>query len=297
MKFSKKRGVTAVGYGLLVGLIGVVALASITAIGDNTSSLFGEVSDQLESVSTQSGQQSASGPTPPAEDETPDAFSFTQDGYASTSSVIPTQPVQITGITVAAVSVSGDGSPEFQICADANCSSIISAFSSTPRDINDGEYLQIRLTAAPTAGQTRTASVTVGDASVDWDVTAGGSDLIMRRISDGQLIRAYENVDYPFVPPGDAPDQIQRFMVDGTCSRYGKTRVPVGQSVSNFEHVSGPARPNGRFAFICNTIGSRNGISNVCTSNIDTRDSGGTVAFGGGGAYNTSLGIFFFCLE
>ncbi|MGW8590086.1 Flp family type IVb pilin [Dietzia sp. NPDC055877] len=44
----KDRGATAVEYGLMVGLIAVVIIAAVWALGDNLSTLFDGVADDIE---------------------------------------------------------------------------------------------------------------------------------------------------------------------------------------------------------------------------------------------------------
>ncbi|GAB5388648.1 MAG: hypothetical protein Alpg2KO_16160 [Alphaproteobacteria bacterium] len=65
---NTKRGASLLGYGLVVGLIAVVALASVTQVGGNVRSLFGEVSDQLETGAAGggagSGEAASASPTP-----------------------------------------------------------------------------------------------------------------------------------------------------------------------------------------------------------------------------------------
>ncbi|GAB5389974.1 MAG: hypothetical protein Alpg2KO_29420 [Alphaproteobacteria bacterium] len=56
--YLRRRGATVTGYGLVVGLISIVALASVTAVGDRTKGLFNVVGDNLNSVSSgQSAEQ------------------------------------------------------------------------------------------------------------------------------------------------------------------------------------------------------------------------------------------------
>lgn len=58
-----RQGASLLSYGLIVGLISVVALAAVTSVGSNTDQLFGEVGTSLNDViSSQSGVQSQ--PTP-----------------------------------------------------------------------------------------------------------------------------------------------------------------------------------------------------------------------------------------
>ena len=46
-----ERGVTLVEYGLLVGLISVVAIAAITSVGQSVKNLFQSVANRLANVS------------------------------------------------------------------------------------------------------------------------------------------------------------------------------------------------------------------------------------------------------
>ncbi|GAB5388772.1 MAG: hypothetical protein Alpg2KO_17400 [Alphaproteobacteria bacterium] len=57
--FNNKQGVTASSYGLVVGLIAIVALAATTQIGGNVNSLFGTVDNSL----TEAAGQSESSPS------------------------------------------------------------------------------------------------------------------------------------------------------------------------------------------------------------------------------------------
>jgi len=46
----EEEGVTLVEYGLLVGLISIVAITAITSVGENVNALFNEVATTLEDV-------------------------------------------------------------------------------------------------------------------------------------------------------------------------------------------------------------------------------------------------------
>ncbi|GAB5388199.1 MAG: hypothetical protein Alpg2KO_11670 [Alphaproteobacteria bacterium] len=62
---KRTKGVSLVSYGLLVGLIGVIALAAITDIGDNTNDLFTDVSGAMEDAAGGGGGTSVSGGSSP----------------------------------------------------------------------------------------------------------------------------------------------------------------------------------------------------------------------------------------
>lgn len=48
--FKAKRGASAIGYGLLIGLISVIGLGAITSVGSETDKLFGNVGTTLDDV-------------------------------------------------------------------------------------------------------------------------------------------------------------------------------------------------------------------------------------------------------
>ncbi|GAB5387677.1 MAG: hypothetical protein Alpg2KO_06450 [Alphaproteobacteria bacterium] len=64
-KCKSRRGASLVNYGLVVGLIAVVAIASITSIGDSIDGLFGTVDTELQGVVTEQ-VASAAAPEPSA---------------------------------------------------------------------------------------------------------------------------------------------------------------------------------------------------------------------------------------
>lgn len=71
----------------------------------------------------------------------------------------------------ATVSVSGPGSPEFRICSAADCSAVVQNWTSTPTAIQNGQYLQIRMTTSSVLGETRNITVSVGGTYTVWSVT------------------------------------------------------------------------------------------------------------------------------
>ena len=58
---GKQAGATLVEYGLIVGLISVVAIAAVTTLGSNISSYFNTVSEQVQSAQPDANSQPPSG--------------------------------------------------------------------------------------------------------------------------------------------------------------------------------------------------------------------------------------------
>ncbi|GAB5390300.1 MAG: hypothetical protein Alpg2KO_32680 [Alphaproteobacteria bacterium] len=73
-KFNRTtRGATLTGYGLVVGLIAIVALSAVTGLGSQTESLFEDVATTLGDVS---GTQTAAAPAPSASAAAGTAFRY-----------------------------------------------------------------------------------------------------------------------------------------------------------------------------------------------------------------------------
>ncbi len=107
-------------------------------------------------------------------DTTPDAFSIPATSGAVLNTVTTSNIVQLTGFDSSEVSVSGAaGSPQIRICADASCVTVISDWNSGPASVSAGQYIQVRMTSAPYGLTARTATVNVGSATANWDLTSG----------------------------------------------------------------------------------------------------------------------------
>jgi hypothetical protein len=121
-----------------------------------------------------SGWAGLGGP-PPTPDTTPAGL-----GFAPLANQVPGQLVQsevklLTDHDGVTVNISGDGSPQFRICADAACSSVVSAYAATPRTLAPGQTLQLRATTASTPATARVITVTAGTESTQWTITTGSS--------------------------------------------------------------------------------------------------------------------------
>ncbi|GAB5390088.1 MAG: hypothetical protein Alpg2KO_30560 [Alphaproteobacteria bacterium] len=75
---SGKRGASLLSYGLIVGLISVVALVAVQGTGSSTNQLFGDVSDTLAGVSGQGGASGGGASSP-----TPAPITLTGDGVST----------------------------------------------------------------------------------------------------------------------------------------------------------------------------------------------------------------------
>ena len=165
-----RRGAAGQQYAIIVGLVGVVALLSVNILGNNVRNMFVNTGNVMGTV-TNTGGVSSPPPPPPPPDTTPDAFNFSDITGASAATQIESAILQINGHVGVTVSISGGGSPQFRICSDATCSSVVQAYGSASQTIANGQYLQLRLTSSSAANTQLTATVTVGTASDSWAVT------------------------------------------------------------------------------------------------------------------------------
>lgn len=110
-------------------------------------------------------------------DSDPDAFSFTDLTNQSAVTVVTSNIVQITGISGASVPVAltnagaAPQNPEFRICSDSSCSSVVVNWTSSPSGLSNGEYLQLRLKTSGNANTGMSAVVSVGSGSATWTAT------------------------------------------------------------------------------------------------------------------------------
>jgi hypothetical protein len=97
------------------------------------------------------------------QDQTPNAFSFTDQTGVALSTLTTSNSLTINGITgTVNVSVSGSGSPQIRI----NGGSWV-----TSGTITNGQSLQVRLTSSASYSTANSATVTVGSGSDNWSVT------------------------------------------------------------------------------------------------------------------------------
>lgn len=107
--------------------------------------------------------------TAPNPDITPDPFSLTDQTDVAVSTLIESNTVTITGIDApTSVSIAGAGSPQFRIAGGGWV---------TSGTIQNGQSLEVRLTSDPSFNTMRSATVTVGTASDQWDVTTVFQDI------------------------------------------------------------------------------------------------------------------------
>ncbi|TVQ83618.1 MAG: hypothetical protein EA357_05600 [Micavibrio sp.] len=106
--------------------------------------------------------------------QTPDSFAFSSVENAAFGTAIMSAIVQISGIvTGAAVSISGDGNPEYRICTQPDCTDAGPGdFTDAAGTVENGQYLQLRLTSSDQALTTRMATVNVGTGNASWSVTS-----------------------------------------------------------------------------------------------------------------------------
>ena len=103
-----------------------------------------------------------------------------------TSDIVEIDLAEDPPVDLASVLISGDGNPEYRICADSTCSSD-PAFTNANGTVGDNQFLQVRLTATDIDGTGNTVTVTVAGTSVDWTVTT---------VNAIQLTIAANTVDY-----------------------------------------------------------------------------------------------------
>lgn len=113
----------------------------------------------------------------------PDSFTFTDLTAQTTASLKTSNIVLVTGIdqpvdvSVANADGSDTGNPQYRICANSGCTTVVQDWGSAPTTVSSGQYLQLRITSSGNPSTARAVAVTAGMASDNWSVaTASGVD-------------------------------------------------------------------------------------------------------------------------
>jgi hypothetical protein len=106
---------------------------------------------------------------------TPQSFDVASPSSAVSASTLTTSAVAEAVIDTTRcdldVSISGDGSPQYRTCRDANCTDVREDWTNTTEQVRaNEEYVQVRLTSSATGGDVYTATLTVGGASDTFTV-------------------------------------------------------------------------------------------------------------------------------
>ena len=255
---QKTRAAAGQQYAIIVGLIGVVALFAIGQMGSGVNSLMTRTGDTLTQVVNGTvGSGGSGGGGGGGGGQTPVDY-FSDVISAAQGLQIQSAIVQIP--TGGAVSISGAaGSPAYRVCADASCSTA-PAFTSTAGSIAGGQYLQLALTSASSAGVTRTMSVIIGSASDTWAVTTtswGPGSLSALSVGGGWQLRCTQWVGSSCrgmqinIPSGQCItagwwNMNNANATDGqtACDRFCRMAVGSTYSSCTFEFPSASDNPN-----------------------------------------------------
>ena len=102
----------------------------------------------------------------------PDDFNFIDVSGVNLGNRLQSNVQPITGSSCSSsISISGDGSPQFRVCSDPQCGSVIKNWRSSASTIDAGQYVQISLLASSENLTVRTATLTIGSVSRSWSVT------------------------------------------------------------------------------------------------------------------------------
>ena len=152
----------------------------------------------------------------------PASLSFTDQTSLTASLSVNSNIFQVTGLTGAAkISIladSGNVLPEYRVCVDAACASILSDWSNDGGlTISSNQYLQLRAYSPAAASSTRNITVIAGGANDIWSLTTSATDPCSAAPNPGAV--CVDGTVYAGLSP------------DGNVAMY-VTRCDVGQSWS-----------------------------------------------------------------
>ena len=107
---------------------------------------------------------------------TPAVFTFSNLASQSTSTLVTSDIVQLTGFNCnITTTISGTGSPSYRICSDATCTTVVQGWTNGPSSISQNQYMQVQLTTSASGGVTNSATVIAGTLASVWTAATTGS--------------------------------------------------------------------------------------------------------------------------
>lgn len=195
-------------------------------------------------------------------------------GAVATSNVVQVPLSYYCGINTT-VSIAGSGSPQFQICSDSACSSVVTSWGSASQTITPGQYVQVRLTSSSSVNTTLSATLTAGTQSTTWNATTRGP---MRIFATSTITQGLIGGGTGGISAGDT-----------ICNNLASTAGLSGTYMAWLAITSGTDDPNTRmtthanFAYV-DTTGTTIAnnwtglISGTLVNAIGRNESGGPVA-------------------
>lgn len=180
-------------------------------------------------------------------DSVPDGLNF-PDKTDMAQSVLATSNIAlISGVTcaTATVTITGDGTPEYQICANSNCSTVVQSWTVANGVISSGQYIQLRLTTSGSLDTTNTATLNLGGTNYTWNVKTIGPKRVFVTSTTyngnlGGLVGADSKCQARAVAAG-LPGTFKAWLSDGTTSASSR----LDHSTVNYVRTDGVVVANG----------------------------------------------------
>lgn len=238
------------------------------------------------------------------QDIEPDSFTFTDLVAVNPNSLETSDIVEITGISGdVAISLSGNGNPEYRLCATADCS-IAGSWTSAAGTVNNGWYVQLRLTSSPGSEETHSANIVVGASNADWNVTtkvAGAPDpfsftdltdvpLSELRISDIVQITGITNDGFVGISGDGNPEY--RICNDDACAVVAETWTSSARIIAEGQYLQARLTSSASYETTHSatvTVDGGNALWNVTTEQSPFSCTPGSQDFTSAATYQLSI--------
>jgi hypothetical protein len=176
-------------------------------------------------------------------DNSPSPYNFTNQTNLSLSTQYSSNIIAITGVAAScssAISISGDGAPEYRICSTSNCSVVDIAWTTAGNSANlQGKYIQVRATTSASAGTTHTITPSVGGITSSWTITTSPADCSLSPIGtvcfDGSVYAGT-------TPDGNVPMYVTRcdynMTWNGSACANARNTIAWDNGIGNFTDTS-----------------------------------------------------------
>lgn len=234
-------------------------------------------------------------------DQAPNSFSFNDLTGQIVATLVTSNIVQITGLSSSvSTSVTGQGAPQYRVCSDSGCSSVLTNWTNGSSTILNNQYVQMRLTTSGANLTMVSATMHVGSGNNQWDVTTAACNsttvfLTTPTGSNGSWTvpanwNSSNNTIHAIGAGGGGHDGSDGGGGGGAYSSVSNLSLTPGANVTYRIAASSAAATTGGDTFFNRTSGSTNTCSDA--SSVCAKGGAGATSSAGatGGASASGIG-------
>lgn len=233
----RRRGATATGYGLLVGLIAVALIGAVTVTGDNLSAVFDTTANRIGSEHAEARPPAENPPQEPALPPTPAQIALAAPDATAMTVVAQSVPASSDALVVTATNTGGSASAALSASLTGAAFSL-SADSCSGSALGAGQSCTLQVTATVSADGPFSGSLSLGGASLALAGSASG-------FAPELILPGADPLTVAAIADGVSPGACTAIAVSngGVLSATGVSAALGGEHAAAFEACTPSATP------------------------------------------------------